>query len=338
MRVQVDQRGRRIHVRLDREHDAYFLFLLIDRGDIVRGWTVRDYKPSGAKEGERTKMFLGVKVDRVEYHRFRSGLRIHGIIVEAPEWSEGLLGRHHTMQVDVGGEIEIEKEQFDEEAINAVLDLAQSSSARVLALSLDDEEAVIAELSALGVHIRLQLHNKYGKRNNGELLKDFFEDVDKALRTILERDRYDDVIVVGPGMYIDIYARVTRRKARYVKVSSGGLAGIYELQRAVPDMLERLNLGIGSAYLEELYGLLARDPGRVALGPHSVGSSAEAGAVAVLVITDEYYKEAAATAAELILKVRRRGGRIVIVPSESEPGHRLSGLGGVAAILRWPME
>ncbi len=341
MRVSLDQRNRRIHVRLDNDNDAYFLFLLIDRGDTVRGWTVRDYRPSGAKESERTKMFLGIKVERVEYHRFRAGIRIHGVIVEAPEWSEGLLGRHHTMQLDMGGEVEIVKERYDEGTISTILDLARSSSTRILVLSLDDEEAVIAELSALGVHVKLQLHNRRGRggREDGkELLRGFFEDVERALRSVLERGRYDDVVVVGPGMYIDMYGKVSGRRARYVKVSSGGIAGIYELQRTAVDLIEELNIGMGAAYVEELYRLLSREPGRVALGLNAVRDAAELGAVATLLITDEYYKERAGEAGEVVLRVHRSGGRTVIVPSESEPGQRLTGLGGVAAILRWSIE
>ncbi len=341
MRVSLDRRNRRVHVRLDNDHDAYFLFLLIDRGDTVRGWTVRDYKPSGAKEGERTKMFLGIKVERVEYHRFRAGVRVHGVIVEAPEWSEGLLGRHHTMQLDIGGEVEIEKERYDERAIDTILDLARSSSTRVLVLSLDDEEAVIAELSVLGVHVKLQLRNRRGRGidgKGGELLRGFFEDVERALRSVLERGHYDDVIVVGPGMYIDMYSRVSGRRAKYVKVSSGGMAGIYEFQRAAVELMEELNIGMGATYVEEVYRLLSRDPGRIALGPDAVKAAAELGAISTLLITDEYYKERAGEAGEVVLKVHRSGGRTVIVPSESEPGQRLAGLGGAAAILRWSVE
>ncbi|MEZ0247848.1 MAG: mRNA surveillance protein Pelota [Thermoproteus sp.] len=335
MRLSVDRRRGVVQVLPEREEDLYFVYLLVDRGDVVRGWTVREYKPEGAKEGERVKVFLGVRVEALEYHRFRGSLRIRGVVVEA-EGLEGVKGRRHTFDVLPGREIEVAKpDSYPFELVDEVARLASASLPRLLLVSLDGDEAAVAHVTALGVEVLGVFENRRPKGaerdSEEEALGPFFKEVARAVEQYRLRLRPDRVVLAGPQLYIEIASSYI--KGDPAPQSSGGLAGVYEFQRG--EGFERYRAALGAELVGEVLRLAADRPELVAVGLEAVREAAAQGRVKALAVLDEALKEMAAECEEVLRLVYAARGAIRIVPAEGEAGSMLRAMGGCAAVLRY---
>jgi cell division protein pelota len=179
---------------------------------VVRGWTVREYKPEGAKEGERVKVYLAVRVEALEYHKFRGSLRVRGTVVEVGGDLEGVKGRRHTFDVLPGREIEIAKpESYPMELVDEVAKLASVALPRILLASIDGDEAAVAHITALGVELLGVLENRRpkeaGSDSEEEALGPFFREVAKAVDQYRVRLRPDRVVLAGPQLYVEMAAR-----------------------------------------------------------------------------------------------------------------------------------
>jgi protein pelota len=330
VKYDIDVRRRIIKILPEREEDLYFAYLLIDRGDVVRGWTVREYKPDGVKEGERVKMYLAVKVEAVEYHRFRGSLRVRGPVVEVQMGIEGVKGKRHTFDVVPGREIEIEKTgDHPLDGVVEVLDMAKKTLPRVLLVSIDDEEAAFAYITALGVEILHVLHNT--RKEGDNLLEEFIAKTGKFVEEFRRRYRPDIVVLAGPGMVVEYASKQIQGEKS--PQSSGGLAGVYEFMRQ--GLYEKLKDEMGIEAYQRLLHKLATNRDAIAIGPEEVDAAASIGRVETLLVLDTYIKEYPAHAWNIISKVYRAKGRTFILREETEAGAGLKAMGGVAALLRW---
>jgi protein pelota len=329
VKYEIDAKRRVVKVLPEREEDLYFIYLLIDRGDVVRGWTVREYKPDGVKEGERVKMYLAVKAETLEYHKFRGSLRVRGPVVEVQEGIEGVKGRRHTFDIVPGREVEIEKTgDLPLDAVVEVLNMAKAALPRVMLVSMDDEEAAFAYVTVLGVEV---LHVLRNVRKEDNLLDEFIASVRKVVEELRQRYRPDKVVLAGPGMIID-------HAGRHIQVekspqSSGGLAGVYEFMRQ--GLYEALKNEMGVEAYQKFLHRLATDRDAVAIGPEEVDAAASVGRIEALLVLDVYIKESPERAWRLISQVYKTRGRVYIIREDTEIGAGLRAMGNVAALLRW---
>nr|KJR73904.1 MAG: mRNA surveillance protein Pelota [Thermoproteus sp. AZ2] len=334
MRLEVDRRKRTIRALPERDEDLYFLYLLISPGDILRGWTVREIKPEGAKEGVRRKVFLAIRVEQLEFHRFRGSLRVRGVVVEGE--AEGVKGRRHTFDVAPGREVELVKpEEYPMELVDEVAKMASLSLPRLLLVSIDGDEAAIAHVTALGVEVLATLERGGGRaaeaESQEELLGPFLREVAKAVEQYRLRLRPDRVVVAGPQLYVEMALAYIKGDA--VPQSSGGLAGVYEFQRG--GLFEEYRKAMGAEVLERALRLAAERPELVAVGVEAVKEAAAQGRVEAAVVADEALKENASEFAEVLRLIYAARGSVKIAPAEGEAGQMLMAMGGVVAVLRY---
>ena len=94
--------------------DLWHLRHIVERGDLVHAVTYRRDERSTdmirAERTERRRMYLGIKVESVEFHDFSDRLRIHGIIKEGPD--DVNMGAHHTLNIEVGDDVKVQKERW----------------------------------------------------------------------------------------------------------------------------------------------------------------------------------------------------------------------------------
>lgn len=99
--------------------------------------------------------------------------------------------------------------------------------------------------------------------------------------------------------------------------------------------------------MEDFLTLLRKDDGRAWYGPKEVERAAERGALGkgggALLISDALFRAQDVVVrrrwVRLVDKVRDvEGGEVRVLSSEHESGKRLDGLGGIAAILTFPLE
>lgn len=334
MRYEIDERRRLLRAIPEREEDLYFLYLLIDRGDVIRGWTVREVRPEGAKRGERVKLYLGVRAESLEYHKFRGTLRVRGVVVEVSGDFEGVRGRWHTIEIAPGREVEIVKAgEWPLGAVLETLEVARVSLPRVLLVSVDDEEAAVAYITSLGLEIAQLIYNR-ARGGGGDMVlgAEYVSAIRQAVEELRRRRGPDRVIVAGPAMVAEYVARHVPGAAA-VPQGSGGAAGVYEFIRS--GAYERLKDALGLSAYERLIRTLATARELVAVGIDEVREAASSGRVETLLVLDEYLKESPESAWSVMLQVHRTGGRVRILRGDSEAGAGLRAMGFMAALLRW---
>lgn len=141
------------------------------------------------------------------------------------------------------------------------------------------------------------------------------------------------------------------QKANFIVVhsSSGHLHSLNEVLQS-PEVLVRLKdtkYARETRLMDEFLTLLRKDDGRAWYGPREVERAAEKGAIGkgggALLISDALFRAQNVGVrrrwVELVDRVRDvEGGEVRVLSSEHESGKRLDGLGGIAAILTFPLE
>jgi len=352
--LELDARRGLIKLVPEDVEDLYYLALIVRKGDVVRAWTKRSVKVDRGfrvERGERVRVYLGVRVEGVEFSEFANRLRVRGVVVEAPEHLHAR-GSHHTILVEPGKEVVIQKEEL----LKFELDLLKKCSkpkGRALVVSVGDDHSVIGVLGASGMTILAEIRNRQARRPEDHSLKaayeDYLSEVVAHLRRVLSRQEATVVVVLCPSLLkkwveeaLD-KARVRREaEVRVIMVSEGGLAGLYEFLRG----REALKVARHSSavyerlQVDEVFRRLVSEPGRVLVGMEEVRSGSLYGAVDRLVVLDSLIRTLPDNE-ELMGVVRRveeSGGRVVIVSERSEAGAKLKSLGGIAALTRYELK
>lgn len=140
-------------------------------------------------------------------------------------------------------------------------------------------------------------------------------------------------------------------KSNFIVVhsSSGYLHSLNEVLKS-PEVLVRLKdtkYARETRLMDDFMTLLRKDDGRAWYGPKEVEKAVEKGAVGrgggVLLISNSLFRAQDVASrrrwVELVDKVKDvEGGEVRVLSSEHESGKRLEGLGGVAAILTFPLD
>ncbi len=339
----VDEKRGSVKVRIEEIDDLWVLKNIINEGDIVVSKTLRDVKVDG--EGKRRlPMTLAIKVKNVYFQPFSNRLRVHGVIVEGPE-EYGLRGSYHTLNIDVGNEVEIVKEVWSPSALRR---LNESSKRRFKALlvAADFDEASIAAIYGQGIKYLMNLSFKGVSDEEPDAINNISEEICEEVLRYAELEKADFVIVGSPAVLKEAIADKLREKSKgrfkvFVdSVSVGGRAGVEELVRRdiVKNLLQEYVVIEAESILNEFMRLLITNPSKVAYGLEHVEIAAANNAVSILLIHEDLLtSENSSRVEELLSKVEEKGGKVRIVPAESPVASKLKGFSGVIAILRYEL-
>lgn len=133
-----------------------------------------------------------------------------------------------------------------------------------------------------------------------------------------------------------------------VHSSSGHLHSLNEVLKS-PQVLSKLHdtkYARETRFMDEFMALLRKDDGRAWYGPSEVEQAVEKSAVGrgggVLLISNSLFRSQQIGERKrwvrLVDKVKEDGGEARVLSSDHESGKRLEGLGGIAAILTFPLE
>jgi len=129
--------------------DLWHLSKIIEPSDLITGRIERKIKFSGSEERAKAeRKFYTAKIRAARVQLESTFLKIFGEITEgSDELSKGA----HTLDVKVGFEISIEKD-WKEYQIKRLRDAEKAASApKALICALDDEQATLAALTAVGI-------------------------------------------------------------------------------------------------------------------------------------------------------------------------------------------
>lgn len=336
--------------------DFWHLYNVIYRNDKVYAGTTRevkvDEKYGRPKRGERVPVFLGVNVEDVGWDKFLGRLRVHGTICEAPETVP--TGAHHTLNVTLNTPITIVKKSWTRHEVERLKRASRTSEKPIIVVSIDDEGYLIATTAQYGieerVEERIKLPGKHEAEKRSEATSAYFR---KVLNSLLHvwTPVHSPIAIIGVGFVKNDFARFVETEAPDVaasvadvkSVNNGGMAGIHEALRSgvLLKTLRKLRVAEETELVEEILKRLGKNEATVAYGFEEVKRAAGLGAVEKVVLTDKMLRESDDEKRLLIEEVmetaEQRGGTITVVSTEHEAGTQLSGLGDIAALLRFPL-
>ncbi len=338
--VEEQLKGKRGEIKLIPENldDLWHLKFIIEPGDIVFAWTKRIKESSDKLRSDKEKVTvrLGIEVERVEFHRFANRLRITGRIVAGVEDSG-----YHTINVPVGKEISLIKEEWKEEQLRRIREAEEASKRpEVVIVTIEEGEAIIGAVRQWGVEEIADVRMSYGKESSARI--EFFHEVMKQLENV--EFRY--LVVAGPGFTKEDFAQFLKERRPDWNVitcdaSAIGTRGFLEvLKRGVLNrIVGEVRLAEEAEYIDVLLERIAKDD-RVAYGLEEVRRAYDYGAIEVLLIADEFLREQREkwNIDDFMRNVEAMKGKVVIMSTEFEPGQRLMSLGGIAALLRFPID
>jgi protein pelota len=337
-------------IRVTSLDDLWFLSQIIDPMDKVKGETFRKIKIGSGEQQNIIKkpVFLAIEVEKTEFHTAGDMLRVLGIIVEGPD--DVPRGTHHTFNVEINSIITITKKEWLDFQINKLKEASSERQPKVLLVVFDREEAHFAYATAYGYEYVSELKGEVAKKADEKKIESsFYEDIVKNIAAYSERYKIERIVVASPAFWKDYLLKQIKDPDLKKKIIPATCSSVDktafnevlkrpEVVSALKEsrVVEEIN-AVEDVMKELMIGKLAK------YGIDAVESAANAGAIKLLLVTDEFIRkkrtEKTFERVENTLKlVEQMKGKVMIISSEHEGGKKLDGLGGIAAILRYPLD
>jgi protein pelota len=337
--------------------DLWHLYNIILKKDAVFARTTRLVKVEDnyarPKKGKRIPVFLGVEVEKVLLDKILNRLRIHGIVCEAPE-AISVKGSRHTIDVTVNKPITIVKTDWLKHQIDRLKRASRVTAAPIVIMSIDDEGYCVAVLRQYGIDVKAEektrLPGKLEAEKRTKATREFLKTASKSLREAWTSLR-SPIVIIGPGFIktdffkylksedLDIAYAVIDLKG----VNSAGVAGIHEALRSgvLTKALKHVRIAEETKVMEEALARLGKGRRDITYGFVEVEKASAYGAIEKLLVADTTLRETPdekRKALEKTMKeVEEKGGQIMVISTEHEAGTQLLSLGGVVALLRFPV-
>ncbi len=337
-----DPRTGEIKLRVENADDLWHLSNLVQPGDQVRASTYRREESKTDKirpeKAEKVRVTLTIQVEKTEFQAFTDRLRISGVIVDAPQD----LGRHHTLNVAVDDVLSIIKTWKRHELQRIDEAVAATQKPLVTFLSLDDEEALVAQLRQYGVQelatIRAPGHGKMFDTGDAETTYH-----DEILGKLRSMPLGEALVLVGPGFaredflaFLQSHDAPLAAKVQSQGTTQAGMRGIQEALKSGmgSKLFAESRVALETQLIEKILEAIATNR-PVAYGRKEVGEAVESGAVETLLVSESVVRDL--TVEQLMHDAEAARGTVVLVSPHHEAGAKLEGLGGVAALLRFPI-
>ncbi|MFB6082121.1 MAG: mRNA surveillance protein pelota [Halanaeroarchaeum sp.] len=343
----------RVAITLVPEHldDLWHLTYVLEPDDLVAGHTDRriqraddDLRDTG---GEREHLYVTLRVEEVEFHKFANRLRVSGVIEECSR--EDQLGLHHTLNVEEREEITVTKVWHPDQLERIEEAEAAAEQPEVAIATVEEGEAHVHTVAQYGVDEYASFTSTTGKGEYARGRDELFADLASALAHL----DADAIILAGPGFtkqdaldYIEETHADLVEDITVVDTSSVGGRGVHEVLKrgAVDRVQEQTRIAEESELIDELMEGMATD-GAVAYGIDEVAKAVDYGAVETLLVLDERLRRERAGEGDwdvdvndLVEGVDQQGGDVTVFSHEFAPGEQLRNLGGIAAILRYRLD
>ncbi|MBN1502819.1 mRNA surveillance protein pelota [Candidatus Woesearchaeota archaeon] len=331
--------------------DLWYLSYIIEKSDVIKARTLRKIKIG--KEHERaTKIlkkpvFLTIKVEKAEFHKYNNVLRVSGTIISGPE--DIPLGSYHTINLEENTIFELQKEKFLNYQIEKIKEATQGTRSNILICVHDREEAYFALLKRYGYELLTHIKGDVTKKADANTKsEDFYSHVKKIIQEYDKKYNFTNIVIASPSFWREYLMKKITEKSLQERIvvatcSCVGETGINELMKRpeVKTVLKMERFSKEISLVEKLLEEIAKDNLAV-YGFNEVRVAIEAGAVSDLLISDAFIHGKRQEAQfeevdELMKKTEKINARVHIITSEHEGGKKLDGLGGIAALLRYKL-
>lgn len=332
--------------------DLWHISHIIEKGDIISSKTTRRIQDTTGDKlrsdrGIKKTFFIGIKVESVSFHMFTGKLRATGSIVSGPE-DLVPLGSHHTLEIKLNVSVKIKKEHWSRYVLNRVKQAVESSKKlSAIIVSIEDDVADFGLVRQFGIeYYGPIIGNISGKRiidkNREKNIDEFYQKIVDGLKKF---DDIQNIIIVGPGFTKNsFYDFLEDKYSDLAKISlvettgAGGRVGIHEvLKKGVVEKLTSENrVAKEIAAMEKILEEISKTSNMVVYGKKETVDAANAGAIKKLLVLDKLVR--IEKLEKTMNLVENMGGEVMVISSEHDGGKQLESLGGLAALLRYPIK
>ena len=337
--------------------DLWHLYNIILKRDEVYARTTRQVKLDDqyarSTKAKRVPVNLGVQVEKMYWDRVLNRLRVNGIVIDAPE-TLSIKGSRHTLDITVNKPLTIVKKRWQKHELDRLKRASKLTAAPLTIISMDDEEYCVAVLRQYGIDVkageRIKLPGKFEAEKRAKGKQMFFGGALKTLREAWA-PLQSPIVVLGPGFIKDDFAEYLKSNAKDIAESvvgvkgtnSAGLSGIQEALRSgiLSNVLQNMRVADEMKAIEELLARLGKGKNDATYGFTEVEKAVNYGAVEKLLLADSSLRETTDENRRIMEKLMKNvedtRGTIMVISTEHEAGTKLLSLGGIAALLRFPL-
>ncbi|MDR3101705.1 MAG: mRNA surveillance protein pelota [Methanocalculaceae archaeon] len=315
--------------------DLWHLSHLISEGNTVFAVTLRTVDgPSDklrAEKLEKRPVRIGVKCEKVEFSPTVNRLRVLGVILFGPD-----VGQHHTLNIDPGYEISVVRRWQRVDLDRLERSIAASVHGVVHIAAVEDGEAELYRIRQYGPERVTTLTTGSGKTVETNSRQNLFEELLRILEKVA-----GPIVVAGPGFVKEDFVKFAKTKASdtagrmlLADTRRSGCGAVQEVigNGVLSRITEDLQLAREVQVMDEVFLRIGQN-GAVAYGATEVQTAIAYGAAETVIVADTEIR--GPRTAKMIETAERLGAVVVVLSTEFEPGKRLVGLGGAAALLRY---
>lgn len=279
------------------------------------------------------------------------------------------LGQYHTLDLELQRPFTLWKQHgWDSVALDTLRDaLRQDSDEAVAAVVMQEGLANICLITEFQTLLKQRVESTIPKKRSAATdteggLRRFFEKVFGTLLRAVDWDRPRPLLLASPGFVAqdfkkymaemgaqrgDKTAQRIARDAVVVHSSSGHLHALNEILKSaeVQATMRDKKFSAETRAMDEFFARLRKDDGRAWYGVQPVERAVREGAVGrgggVLLVNNSLFRSLDIATrmryVALVDKVKEDGGEARVLSSDHESGQRLDALGGIAAILTYPI-
>ena len=346
---------------------------LIAVGDVVHAPTLRKVTTTtatGSTVGKSVRTNLSVKVKSTFFDPLASELKISGTVVNENEWVS--VGQHHTItlkyeKADIKFTI-WKSAGWDSVALQTLREaLSEDRPEAVVAVVMQEGLANVCLITDFRTVVKQRVESPIPRKRSSARdaaggMAAFFEKTLSALRGAADFTMPRTLLLASPGFVAqDFRAHMQSEAARtadktlqrmardavVVHSSTGHVHSLNEVLKSaeVQKTMRDTRFTTETMLMDQFYDRLRKDDGKAWYGTKPVEKAVADGAVGrgggVLLVNNAFFRSMDVATRKkyvaLVDKVKEDGGEARLLSSDHESGKRLDALGGIAAILTYPM-
>lgn len=330
--------------------DLLILRRIIKAGDRIVGTTSRVIKQnkeySRPDRGDRVKIRIALDVEKISLDNVLDRLRVTGKIAESNNESVPH-GSHHSFLIKVNEGFNLIKKRWEE--VEKKLIHSKEQKFGFLLIAIDTSDCGIGRLK--GTHLELT-PNIYsgasGKQYKSNFnIEKFFDIIQKAVFSSLKEG--DTIIIFGPGEtkkkfsnYIQKTSVGQKHKIQVIEgIDSGGEDGIYTFTKSqsMKEIMSESKLAKVSSIIDEIMYRANKKSRKFTMGFEETKKANQFGAIDSLVFSEKIIQtEDEEKIIEFLNDAESKGVKSYSADSTTDVGLRVTGLGGIVSLLRFPVE
>ncbi|KAI6798983.1 hypothetical protein KC332_g765 [Hortaea werneckii] len=351
--------------------DMWHAYNLIRPTDLLRASAVRkiiNESASGARSNERVHTILTIRVTKLDFDPQAAQLHVSGRVAE--ENKHVKLGSYHTLDLELQRNFTLEKaDGWDTIALDTLKEaINQDAKAQLWAVVMQEGLANICLITdhqtILRQRVEVNLPKKRaGSSDHDKAVQKFYQSTFDTLLRQIDLVDPKPLLLASPGFTASSFQQFIKNtaangtnkqlqglipKITVAHSASGHLHSLTEVlaSPAVTSKLSDTKFARETQLMDRFFEMMRKDDLRAWYGPREVEAAVERGAVGkgggVLLISNSLFRsQEIATRkrwVKLVDEVKEQGGEVRVFSSMHESGKRLEGLGGIAAILTYPIE